>query len=116
MAATEAPTAAATEAPTAAQTEAPSATTAPAAAEAQAAVTINNFAFAPQMLKVKVGTTVTWTNQQGTTHTTTSDTGVWDSGNLAHGKSFSFTFTKAGTFPYHCAIHSSMTGTIEVTD
>lgn len=111
---TEAPTEAATEAPTEAATATIEATEAPKPAE-QAAVTIDNFAFSPQSLQVKVGTTVTWTNNQGTTHTVTSDTGEWDSGNLSQGKSFSFTFTKAGTFAYHCAIHSSMTGTVEVT-
>jgi hypothetical protein len=48
------------------------------------------------------------------THTVTSDTGVWDSGNLSPGKSFSFTFNQVGTFPYHCNIHSSMTAKIVV--
>jgi hypothetical protein len=41
-------------------------------------------------------------------------TGVWDSGNLSPGKSFSFTFNQVGTFPYHCNIHSSMTAKIVV--
>ena len=100
---------------TAAPTEAATAATEAPQAAAEAAVTIDNFAFSPQSLQVKVGTTVTWTNNQGATHTVTSDTGAWDSGNLSQGKSFSFTFTKAGTFAYHCAIHSSMTGTVEVT-
>jgi plastocyanin len=110
-AATEVPTEAATEVPT----EAATATKEAPQVAAAATVTIDNFAFSPQSLQVKVGTTVTWTNNQGTTHTVTSDTGEWDSGNLSQGKSFSFTFTKAGTFAYHCAIHSSMTGTVEVT-
>ena len=109
------PTEAATEAATAAPTEAATAATEVPKAAAEAAVTIDNFAFSPQSLQVKVGTTVTWTNNQGATHTVTSDTGAWDSGNLSQGKSFSFTFTTAGTFAYHCAIHSSMTGTVEVT-
>jgi Copper binding proteins, plastocyanin/azurin family len=74
-----------------------------------------NFAFVPASLKIAVGTTVTWTNQDSTAHTVTSDTGAWpDSGQLATGKSFSFTFNKAGTFAYHCAIHRSMTATIVV--
>jgi len=79
------------------------------------AVSINNFAFNPQVLTVTVGTTVTWTNMQDIPHTTTSDTKVWDSGNLAPGASFSYQFTKEGTFTYHCSIHPNMTGTIVVT-
>lgn len=80
----------------------------------QAAVTISGFAFSPQTLTVAKGTTVTWTNNDSSTHSVTSDTGVWDSGNLSTGKSFSFTFNQVGTFPYHCNIHSSMTAKIVV--
>ncbi len=89
--------------------------TAPSAAPTQADVTIDNFAFSPAMLTVKVGTTVRWTNQQGVQHTVTSDTNMWDSGRLSQGQSFEQTFTQAGTFAYHCSIHSSMKGTITVT-
>jgi plastocyanin len=84
------------------------------AAVTQSAVTIAGFAFLPQTLTVAKGTTVTWTNNDSTTHTVTSDSGVWDSGNLAPGKTFSFTFNQTGTFPYHCNIHSSMTAKIVV--
>ena len=63
------------------------------------------------------GTTVCWTNDGQTTHTSTSDTGVWDSSFLAPGESFSFTFNNTGSFPYHCTIHAAqMTGTITVTE
>lgn len=78
-------------------------------------VTIQNTAFSPQNLQVKVGQEVTWTNQDQFTHTVTSDTGTFDSGNVANGKTFSFTFTKEGTFTYHCNIHTSMTGQVTVT-
>ena len=81
---------------------------------ASGAVTISNFKFTPPALSVAVGTKVTWTNNGSMNHTTTSNTGVWDSGPLANGKTFSFTFTKAGTFPYHCSIHPNMKGTITV--
>jgi plastocyanin len=82
---------------------------------ADAAIAIQNFAFMPAPLTVPVGTAVMWTNRDSATHTTTSDTGLWDSGMLATGKSFSFTFAQAGTFAYHCAIHPNMHGTIVVT-
>ena len=81
---------------------------------ASSAVTIASFAFAPASLTVKVGTTVTWTNKDSTTHTVTSDNNVFSSSDLASNASYSFTFNTAGTFSYHCAIHTSMKGTITV--
>jgi plastocyanin len=77
-------------------------------------VSIVNFTFTPGTLTVNVGTTVTWTNNDSTTHRPVSDTGVFDSGNLAPGATFSYTFNNAGTFPYHCAIHTYMSGTVIV--
>jgi plastocyanin len=73
-------------------------------------------AYGVNPLVVSTGTTVMWMNNDAISHTATSDTGVWDSGILGPGQSFSFTFTQAGTFPYHCAIHgvASMSGTIVV--
>ena len=62
---------------------------------------------------VKVGTKVTWSNQDNTQHTSTSNTGLWDSGVISVGGSYSVTFNQTGTYPYHCNIHP-MTGTIEV--
>jgi plastocyanin len=47
-------------------------------------------------------------------HTATSDTGVWDSGTLATGQSYSHTFDQPGTYTYHCTIHPFMKGTIVV--
>ncbi|MFI9720022.1 plastocyanin/azurin family copper-binding protein [Streptomyces sp. NPDC052396] len=76
------------------------------------AVSMVNFSFQPQVLNILPGEVVTWTNNDTATHTTTSDTGIWDSGELAPGQSFSFGFTEGGEFGYHCAIHPSMTGTI----
>jgi plastocyanin len=77
-------------------------------------VTISNFTFQPSSLQVHVGTTVTWTNNDSTAHTVTSDTSSFNSGTLAPGGTFAFTFTQAGTFSYHCNIHPSMHGTITV--
>jgi plastocyanin len=80
-------------------------------------VTIQNFAFVPQALTVKTGTKVTWTNNDSAPHTVTSTDGPstgaattaqFDSGQMASGDSYSFTFTKAGTYYYECTIHASM--------
>lgn len=80
-----------------------------------AAVDIKNFAFTPATLTVKVGTTVTWTNNDTAPHTITSDTdGVLNSTTLSKGQSFSFTFTKVGTTKYHCGLHSIMKAEVVV--
>ncbi len=93
----------------------PAATAPPAAtAGANAAeVKIVDFGFEPGTLTVPVGTAVTWKNT-GSQHTTTSVTKVWDSGNLATGATFSFTFAKAGSYEYRCTLHPTMKGTVEV--
>jgi plastocyanin len=80
-------------------------------------VNIKSFAFNPANITVKVGTTVTWTNNDSATHTVTETDGQNgpNSGNLEPGKSFTFTYDTAGTFKYHCAIHPNMTGTVTVT-
>jgi plastocyanin len=79
-----------------------------------AEIKISGFAFDPTPLTVTVGTTVTWTNEDGAAHTIVSDTGVWTSPRLGQGDTFSFTFDTAGTYAYHCGIHSSMAGSITV--
>lgn len=91
-----------------------------AAAAAASAVTVQAFSFKPASLEVKPGTKVTWTNQDGTSHTTTSGApgakdGKWDGPLASSGGTFSFTFAQAGTFAYFCSIHgASMTGTVVV--
>ena len=77
-------------------------------------VSISSFSFQPAELTVAVGTTVTWTNNDSASHTVTADDGSFKSGTLGNGATFSQTFATPGTFAYHCAIHSSMTGTITV--
>lgn len=79
-------------------------------------VGIKNFAFSPQTTTINVGDSVMWMNGDSTTHTVTAQDKSFDSGRLAKDGNFSFTFTKAGTYAYVCAIHDSMTGTIEVKD
>jgi plastocyanin len=77
-------------------------------------VSISGFAFSPSSLTISAGDSVTWTNHDAVAHTTTSNTGVWNSGSLSQNQSFTFRFMNAGTYPYHCAIHTTMTGTIVV--
>jgi plastocyanin len=79
------------------------------------AVSIKDFAFSPASDSVPTGSKVTWTNNDTTAHTVTFDDGSADSGNLAPGSTFDHTFATAGTFAYHCTIHSSMHGTVTVT-
>lgn len=79
-------------------------------------ISIAGMAFGPSTLTVKAGTTVTWKNNDGVAHTVTSDDGTtFDSGTLSSGASFSFTANTAGTFAYHCTIHSGMKATLVVT-
>lgn len=77
-------------------------------------VTIQNFAFGPATVTVKVGDTVTWTNMDLTGHSATADDGSFDTGVLSQGKSGSVTFDTAGTFTYHCTPHPNMKGTVVV--
>jgi|SRR5437899_2913985 len=78
------------------------------------AKSLGNRAYTPDDLNVAVGTTVTWTNTDSISHTSTSDATGWNSGTVAPGGQFSFAFQTAGTFPYHCAIHPGMVGTVGV--
>jgi plastocyanin len=80
-----------------------------------AAVKISGFAFNPQTLTVPLGTTVTWTNEDGAPHIVSDKGGAFRSERLGKGDTFSQEFSQAGTFDYVCAIHASMTGTIVVT-
>ncbi len=100
------PTSVPTKAPTSAATSVPQ--TAP------NNIAIVGFAFSPKTLTVKVGTKIIWTNDDPSIHTVTADSGAFGSGSLPPGGTFSFTFTKAGTYSYHCKIHASMKATIIV--
>lgn len=93
------------------------ATSIPSSSGSTSEISIVNYSFSPDTLTIKTGTTVTWTNQDSVVHTVTSDTGLFDSGSLEKGKTFSYTFSTAGTFAYHCAPHQAkMIGTIVVTE
>ena len=78
-------------------------------------IEIQGFAFSQEDLKIKAGETVTWTNLDGASHTVTSDKdAVFESPLLKKGQSFSHTFTEAGVYSYHCALHPSMEAKIIV--
>ncbi len=83
---------------------------------ASVSVNIKNFVFGPATLNIKVGTKVTWTNNDNVAHTVTSDSGsMFDSGTLSPGESFSFTFTNPGSVSYHCNIHPMMKASVTVS-
>jgi plastocyanin len=82
-------------------------------------VDIKLFTFKPKSLEVPVGTTVVWTNGDAIDHSVTDGTpeklgGAFDSGFFNKGETFSFTFNKAGEYPYFCKRHDFMRGTIKV--
>lgn len=77
-------------------------------------VSIKYMAFSVGTLTVTAGTTVTWTNNDGTAHTVTADDGSFDSGDIPAGGKYSHKFTAAGTVAYHCMIHPMMKATVKV--
>ncbi|MCV7199763.1 cupredoxin family copper-binding protein [Mycobacterium angelicum] len=77
-------------------------------------VSIDNFAFAPAVLTVRAGSTVTWTNRDEEPHTVAANDGSFRSPGMGTGASFSHTFATPGTFDYVCSIHPSMHGTVVV--
>ena len=79
------------------------------------AITIRNFSFSPAPLTAKVGEIVTITNNDTTDHTVTDNGGAFDTGHIAPGTSNKITLTKAGTYHYHCNIHTFMHGEIDVS-
>ena len=80
----------------------------------QQTVSIRDFSFEPAQLSVEPGTTVTWTNEGNEPHTVTADNGLFDSGVLYPGDSYSVQFDGMGTVSYYCTLHPSMTGGITV--
>ena len=79
-------------------------------------IKIDNFSFGPMTLTIPLGTTVTWINRDDIPHTvvSTDDPKVFKSKALDTDEKFSFTFTKAGTYPYFCSVHPKMTGKVIV--
>ncbi len=83
-------------------------------ARAGASVTVANMAFGPGSVTVGLGERVTWTFQDATAHTSTSDQSFWDSGTKSGGATYSRAFTSAGAFAYHCTLHTMMRGRVAV--
>ncbi len=100
-------------APTSAPTSPPSEETTTPAGGTVHQVTIKDFAFSPEVITIKVGDTVTWTEQDTVHHTVTAG-GIWNSGDLGQGKTYSKTFDEAGTYSYICNYHPNMQGRVIV--
>ena len=81
---------------------------------ADAKVQIDQYAFLPQRVTVKAGTTVTWTNDDDDSHTVASSSKLFKSKALDTKDKFSFTFTTPGFYEYFCSLHPHMTGTVVV--
>ncbi|RLU81136.1 plastocyanin [Streptomyces griseocarneus] len=85
---------------------------------ANIAISITQGAFSPSEVDISASSLVTWTNKDDpgleSTHTTTSDDGLWDSGPLTATAAFSHPFTDPGDFSYHCTIHPIETGIVKV--
>jgi plastocyanin len=77
-------------------------------------VRVDNFTFAPDTLTVPVNSTVTWVNKDDIPHVIASNDGVFKSKALDTDQKYSYTFTKAGSYPYYCSIHPKMVGKIVV--
>jgi plastocyanin len=92
----------------------PSVTAANQPAAANAEVKIDNFSFGPQTVTVPVGATVIWINHDDIPHTVVSTDGLFKSKVRDTDETFSYTFTKAGTYPYFCSVHPKMTGKVVV--
>jgi plastocyanin len=77
-------------------------------------VTLEHATFGPATVTIRVGTTVTWVNNDGDLHTVTSSQGLFASPGLDPGDTFAYRFTAPGMYPYFCAVHPHMKGTILV--
>src|SRR5206468_8403938 len=88
---------------------------------ATVSVQIQSYSYHPKTATVGFGDTVTWTNLQGISHTSTSGgydgypgPSLWKSPDIPYQGSYSFTFQSAGTYKYHCSIHSGMLASVRV--
>jgi plastocyanin len=85
-----------------------------AATGATMAAAVIDFGFQPARLEVAAGTTVTWTNRGQVAHTVTANDRSFDTGDIESGEKGSITFSRPGTYPYHCTPHPFMKGVIVV--
>ncbi len=79
-------------------------------------VDIADFAYDPDPVRVQEGGKVIWMNEDAAPHTATADDGSFDTGTIEEGKIQSETFKEPGTYAYHCEIHPTMHGTVEVVE
>jgi plastocyanin len=103
--------------PTPTPTPTPSPTPAPSAVTVSivpGARSLTTTAYAPNPLNIPHGTTVTWINNDTSTHDNIADGGTFNTGDIAPGGQASVTFQNAGSFPYHCGRHPGMIATINV--
>ncbi len=77
-------------------------------------VVMRNTAYDPATVTINAGDTVTWVNEDAPKHDVVGDSGEFQSNLLDLGQAYSFTFTQAGTYRYHCSVHSGMKGTVIV--
>jgi plastocyanin len=77
-------------------------------------VDIRQSTYLPGSINIRVGQKVSWNNEDQVAHTVTAD-GLTFGKQLPTGAVFNFAFVKPGNFPYHCAIHRAMRGTVVVT-
>lgn len=83
-------------------------------AEGKAEIKIDNFTFAPEVLTVSAGTTVTWVNHDDIPHSVVDKNSQFRSHALDTDQSYSFTFTQTGSYDYFCGLHPHMMGKIVV--
>ncbi|MCJ8323595.1 MAG: copper-binding protein [Rhizobiales bacterium] len=77
-------------------------------------IDIKGFAFSEEILEVKVGDIIIWTNQDGAPHTATADDRSWDTGRLNKGQSFNITVTTDMVLSYFCNFHRNMKAKIVI--
>lgn len=77
-------------------------------------IAIADFAFDPPVATVPAGTEVVWRNSDPADHTVTNTDGVFGSGTLGAGDTFTHRFSEPGTYEYQCAIHPEMKGKVKV--
>jgi plastocyanin len=78
------------------------------------AVSIKDFSFEPAAITAKVGDLVMFTNTGFEPHNATLDAGGCATKTLQGGEVDGLRFTVAGSYPFHCTVHTQMTGTITV--
>lgn len=89
--------------------------------EKTAKVDMQDSKFSPGVIEVTSGTEVIWTNSDSYSHTVTSGTrdeptGIFDSGTISGGDTYSYTFKETGTYEYFCEFHEGMRGSVIVVE